>query len=102
MLRRMDVFDISLQFRMNLERLRIARCWSLNQLARESEIARGYVSDLSRGTKSPTLKIISKIGVGLGVPPLALLAAQESPLFAAALALLAERAKEGGLLRPID
>ncbi len=37
------------------------------ELAFECELTKSYISDLERGERNPTLKVLNKISVGLGV-----------------------------------
>jgi transcriptional regulator with XRE-family HTH domain len=47
--------------------LRTEKNWSQLDLALESNVNRNYLSDLERGQRNPTLKILSKIADALGV-----------------------------------
>ena len=50
-----------------LKRLRLDKDWSQEELAHESGIHRTYVSDLERGVRNPTIKIIEQLAVTLNV-----------------------------------
>jgi len=52
---------------MNLESLRKVKNWSQKKLERESGISQGYISTLERGIKQPTLPVLKKLAVALGV-----------------------------------
>jgi transcriptional regulator with XRE-family HTH domain len=41
--------------------------WSVNQLADFAGVGRGYLSELLRGMKSPTVRTLAKIAAALGV-----------------------------------
>ena len=43
------------------------RRWSVNNLADFSGVARGYVSELLNGRKSPTLNTLARLAEGLDV-----------------------------------
>ena len=51
----------------NLRRLRNAKGWSQEHLAGEADIHRTYISDLERGARNPTITIIEKLAITLGV-----------------------------------
>lgn len=53
----------------NLRRLRAARGWSQDDLAEASGLDRTYVSGIERGRRNPTLRVIERIALGLGVDP---------------------------------
>ncbi|MEM6901280.1 MAG: helix-turn-helix transcriptional regulator [Pseudomonadota bacterium] len=57
----------------NMRRLRQAKGWSQEEFAHEAGIHRTYISDLERGARNPTISIIDKLAVALGVPVGALL-----------------------------
>lgn len=58
----------------NVQRLRLARGWSQEELADEAEVHRTYVSGVERGVRNPTIVILAKLAKALGVPPGDLLA----------------------------
>ncbi len=47
--------------------LRLQKNWSQEDLALEAEVNKNYISDLERGTRNPTLRIIDKIAKALDV-----------------------------------
>jgi len=59
--------DIQHRLASNLERLRKAKGWSQEEFAYEAGIHRTYASDLERGTRNPSIKIVEKLAKCLGV-----------------------------------
>lgn len=57
-----------------LRQLRESKGLSQEELADQCQIHRTYVSQLERGLKSPTLRLVWKICASLGVNPLSLIA----------------------------
>ena len=51
----------------NLRRLREARGWSQEAYADEAGIHRTYVSDIERAARNPTITVVEKLAVPLGV-----------------------------------
>ncbi len=51
----------------NLRRLRLAKGWSQEAYADEAGIHRTYVSDIERGSRNPTIAIVEKLAIPLGV-----------------------------------
>ena len=51
----------------NVRRLREQKGWSQEKFAFEAEIHRTYVSDIERGVRNPTITILEKLAVSLGV-----------------------------------
>ena len=51
----------------NLRRLREARGWSQEAFADEAGIHRTYVSDIERAARNPTITVVEKLAVPLGV-----------------------------------
>ena len=60
--------DIRLRLGSNLERLRKAKGWSQEEFAHEADVHRTYVSDLERGTRNPSIAVVEKLAICLGVP----------------------------------
>ena len=58
----------------NLRRLREARGWSQEAFADEAGIHRTYVSDIERAARNPTITVVEKLAVPLGVTAAELLA----------------------------
>ena len=66
--------DVRERLGQNLRRLRLAKGWSQEAYADEAGIHRTYVSDIERGARNPTIAIVEKLGVPLGVTASDLLA----------------------------
>ena len=58
----------------NLRRLRRAKGWSQEAFADEAGVHRTYVSDIERGARNPTITVVEKLAVPLGVTAADLLA----------------------------
>ena len=58
----------------NLRRLREAKGWSQEAFADEAGIHRTYVSDIERAARNPTITVVEKLAVPLGVTAAELLA----------------------------
>ena len=58
---------------MNMRRLRQSKGWSQEEFAHEAGLHRTYVSDLERGARNPTITVVDKLAVALGVNAGALL-----------------------------
>ena len=58
----------------NLRRLREAKGWSQEAYADEAGIHRTYVSDIERAARNPTITVVEKLAVPLGVTAAELLA----------------------------
>ena len=61
--------DICESLGRNLRRLRQQKGWSQEKFAFEAGVHRTYVSDLERGARNPTIKVIDKLAKTLGVKP---------------------------------
>jgi transcriptional regulator with XRE-family HTH domain len=59
--------DVSQRLASNLRRLREAKGLSQEQFAEDAGIHRTYVSDLERGARNPTIRVVDKIASALGV-----------------------------------
>ena len=59
--------DICTRLGQNLKRLRLDKGWSQEELAHQSGIHRTYVSDLERGVRNPTIKIVEQLALTLNV-----------------------------------
>jgi transcriptional regulator with XRE-family HTH domain len=53
----------------NVRAARLQRGLSQEAVALEAEMKRGYVSDLERGTRNPSVKAIARLARALGVSP---------------------------------
>lgn len=62
----------------NVLRLRQSKGWSQENLAEASNLHRTYVSQIETGARNPTLAIIQRLSLALGVAPYELL--QELPV----------------------
>ena len=60
--------DIRLRLGKNVKRLREAKELSQEAFAHEAGIHRTYVSDIERGARNPTIRIVEKLARSLGVP----------------------------------
>lgn len=69
--------DIRDRLRFNMRRLRHLKGWSQEEFAHQAGLHRTYVSDLERGARNPTIEVIDKLAVALGVPVGALLDEQK-------------------------
>ena len=58
---------------LNMRRLRQSKGWSQKEFAHQAGLHRTYVSDLERGARNPTITVVDKLAVALGVPVGALL-----------------------------
>lgn len=63
----MNGVDIRLRLARNLRRLREQKGWSQEKFAFEANIHRTYVSDIERGARNPTITVVEKLAVPLGV-----------------------------------
>jgi len=52
-----------------IRRLRREKGWSQEQFADEAGIHRTYISDLERGSRNPTIRVLEKLASPLGVEP---------------------------------
>ncbi len=59
--------DIKLQFGMRLKYLREQKGWSQEKLSLESGINKNYISDLENGRRNPTLVIMDRLSIALGI-----------------------------------
>ena len=59
--------DIQQRLGANLIELRKAKGWSQEQFAFEAGIHRTYISDLERGARNPTISVLEKLAICLGV-----------------------------------
>ncbi|MCW1401601.1 helix-turn-helix transcriptional regulator [Novosphingobium sp. MW5] len=66
--------DVRLRLARNLRRLREQKGWSQEKFAFEANIHRTYVSDIERGARNPTIIVVEKLAVPLGVTAAELLA----------------------------
>ena len=59
--------DIRKRLGLNVKKLREAKGWSQEEYAHEADIHRTYVSDIERGARNPTVVIVEKLALPLGV-----------------------------------
>ena len=59
--------DVNKQLGMRIKYLRSLRKWSQEDLALEAGVNKNYLSDLERGSRNPTLKILEKIASSLDI-----------------------------------
>jgi Predicted transcription factor, homolog of eukaryotic MBF1 len=59
--------DVNYQLGQRVRYLRIKAKKTIEELAFESNINTNYLSDLERGNRNPTLKVINKIAIGLKI-----------------------------------
>ena len=59
--------DIRTRLGKNLRRLRNEKELSQEAFAFEAKIHRTYVSDIERGARNPTITVVEKLAVALGV-----------------------------------
>lgn len=64
---KIDEIKITEEFGKRIQYLRSLRKMSQEDLSFECGINKNYLSDLERGTRNPTLRIIEKLSIGLGV-----------------------------------
>jgi transcriptional regulator with XRE-family HTH domain len=65
--------DVRQRLAANLRRLRHEKGWSQEEFAFQAGIHRTYVSDLERGARNPTITIVERLAVPLGVTASAML-----------------------------
>jgi transcriptional regulator with XRE-family HTH domain len=65
--------DIRSRLGKNVRRLREAKGWSQEAFADEAGIHRTYVSDIERGARNPTVVVVERLALPLGVKPGSLL-----------------------------
>lgn len=59
--------DVRQRLAANLRQLRREKGWSQEAFAHEADLHRTYVSDLERGARNPTIEVVDKLAVALGV-----------------------------------
>ncbi|WP_292022149.1 MULTISPECIES: helix-turn-helix domain-containing protein [unclassified Brevundimonas] len=65
--------DVVAQLGKNVRRLRTDAGLSQEELAFRAQMKRGYLSDLERGTRNPSVRALGRIAEALAVPPSRLL-----------------------------
>lgn len=66
-------------FGRNVRRLREEAGLSQEQLAFEAGMKRGYLSDLERGVRNPTIRALARLATALSADPQSLLAPPRNP-----------------------
>ncbi|MBT4219753.1 MAG: helix-turn-helix transcriptional regulator [Rhodospirillaceae bacterium] len=61
--------DIRRQVGLNVKKIRKKHGWSQEALAFETGLHRTYVSGIERGIRNPTVTILAKLAIALGVQP---------------------------------
>ena len=61
------ILDVNQQLGTRVRYLRNKQKISIEELAFRSNINSNYLSDLERGNRNPTLKVLNKISNGLGI-----------------------------------
>lgn len=74
----MGGMEIRARLSLSMRRLRQSKGWSQEEFAHQAGLHRTYISDLERGARNPTITVVDKLAVALGVPVGALLDAQDS------------------------
>lgn len=59
--------EIRARLSVNMRKLRQSKGWSQEEFAHEAGLHRTYVSDLERGARNPTITVVEKLAVALGV-----------------------------------
>ena len=59
--------DSNKQLGMRIKYLRSLKKWSQEDLALEADVNKNYISDLERGQRNPTVKILEKIAKALNI-----------------------------------
>lgn len=59
--------DIQRKLGRNLRVQRDIKGWSQEELAHQADIHRTYISDLERGARNPTVKVVAKLAKALDV-----------------------------------
>ena len=60
--------NINIKFGRRIKELRLRQNISQEELAFRCQLSKNYVSDVERGTRNVTLKVIEKFSLGLQVP----------------------------------
>lgn len=53
---------------MRIKYLRSLKHWSQEDLALEANVNKNYISDLERGERNPTVKVLEKIAKAFNIP----------------------------------
>ncbi len=60
--------NIESKFGLRVRYLRTLRNWSQEELAFRCALSKNYISDVERGTRNITLKVVEKIAKGFEIP----------------------------------
>lgn len=71
--------DLHQQISQRIRELRIARGYTLDELAARSDVSRAMISMIERATANPTAVVLDKLANGLGVSLASLFSANETP-----------------------
>ena len=63
-----DMENINIKFGRRVKELRLIQNISQEELAFRCQLSKNYVSDVERGTRNVTLKVVEKFAQGLKVP----------------------------------
>lgn len=66
--------DLVAQFGKNVRAIRLTQGLSQEELAFRAGLKRSYLSDMERGTRNPSVKVLGRVAAALEVPPSSLLA----------------------------
>lgn len=61
--------NINIKFGKRIKELRLKENISQEELAFRCQLSKNYVSDVERGTRNITLKVVEKFAIGLNVHP---------------------------------
>ena len=64
---KIDKLSIEVEVGARICFLRKEKGMSQEELGFEAEVNKNYISDIERGTRNPTLKVLGKIANGLGI-----------------------------------
>ncbi len=64
---KLSQIDINFELGKRIQYLRKRRGMSQEDLALECKINKNYLSDMERGTRNPTIKILEKVSKGLNI-----------------------------------
>jgi len=67
--------EVRRRLAMNIKRLRAEQALSQEELAERASLHRTYISGVERAVRNPTITVLEKIAVALGVPLADLVAA---------------------------
>lgn len=61
--------ELAERFGHNVRRIRRSRNLTIESLAHDAKLSYSYVGELERGSRNPTLMVVSQIAKALGVEP---------------------------------